>query len=836
MCSVMIPPSSGPIARAIAETPAQIPIAVPRSRAWNVAEMIDSVAGIISAAPTPWTPRAAISSVAPDERPQASEESVKTIRPIVKISRRPSRSPSFPPVSSSEAKLRAEAATVHSSSDVLIPRSALIAGSATFTTVLSSMIMKRAKQSAPNVHQRRFSSAKIFARTAPPTGRKLACTRLALTSQSVKVTLAGVEVIWRPDQEARERTNALRLARKLGFDDYASLVRFSQDEPERFWPAAIEDMELEFSRPWDAVVDESRGPEWATWFVGGRLNLAWNCVHRWAQGERADAPAAVWQSEDGQRRSLTYREVSAEVTRLAEALARLGVEPGDRVALFLPMSPEVAIASHACAHLGAIQVPIFSGFAAPAIAARLQHSEAKVVVTADGSLRRGREVPMKELVDEAVRESPSVEHVVVWQRLGNGAAMQAGRDVFWSDAVAGSPGELEPLEVDSEHPYLLTYTSGTTGLPKGVLHVQGGFLVSITREVAYQADARPEDVIHFVTDMGWIMGPWEVVGGMALGCTIVFAEGAPDWPAADRLWGLVDSERVSILGLSPTLVRALIPHGAELVERHDVSPLRVLVTTGEPWNPEPYRWLFEHVGGGRCPIINCSGGTEVGACFLSPTPAVPIKACSLGGPALGMAMDVVDADGLSVRGEVGELVCRRPFPGMTRGFWGDPERYLDTYWRRLPGIWVHGDWAFVDDEGFWFLHGRSDDTLNIAGKRLGPSELESAVVAHPAVAEAAAVGVPHEVKGEVAWVFCALVPGVEPSDELAAELRGLAADELGKAFAPERVLFVSALPKTRSAKIVRRAVRAKALGTDPGDLSSLENPETLEEIEHVATN
>ena len=643
-----------------------------------------------------------------------------------------------------------------------------------------------------------------------------------------------MEVIWRPSDEVRDGTNAMRLARRLGFDDYGELVRFSADEPERFWPEAIADMGLEFSRAWDEVCDLSRGPEWATWFVGGRLNLAWNCVHRWAQGERADADAAVWQSEEGERQALTYRQLSEEVTRFAEALAALGVEAGDRVALFLPMSPQVAIASHACAHLGAIQVPIFSGFAAPAIAARLQHAEAKVVVTADGSLRRGREVPMKALVDAALAESPSVERVVVWRRLGNDAPMTPARDVYWDEAVADSPGELQPLEVDSEHPYLLTYTSGTTGQPKGVLHVQGGFLVSITREVAYQADARPEDVIHFVTDMGWIMGPWEVVGGMALGCTIVFAEGAPDWPAADRVWGLAEREGVSILGLSPTLVRALVPHGAELVERHDVSSLRVLVTTGEPWNPEPYRWLFEHVGGGRCPIINCSGGTEVGACFLSPTPAVPIKTCSLGGPALGMAMDVVDSEGQPVRGEVGELVCRKPFPGMTRGFWGDPERYLDTYWRRLPGIWVHGDWALVDEDGFWFLHGRSDDTLNIAGKRLGPAELESAMVGHPAVAEAAAVGVPHEVKGEVAWVFCALVPGEQPSEELAAELRGLAAMELGRAFAPERVLFVSALPKTRSAKIVRRAVRAKALGSDPGDLSSLENPETLDEIAQAA--
>jgi acetyl-CoA synthetase len=643
-----------------------------------------------------------------------------------------------------------------------------------------------------------------------------------------------VEVIWTPSDEVRERSNALRLARKLGFADYASLVAFSQEQPEAFWPAAIEDMGLEFSREWDEVVDLSRGPEWATWFVGAKLNIAWNCVHRWARGPRADEPAAVWQSEDGASSSVSYRELSDRVTRFAEALVRLGVEPGDRVATFLPMSPAVPVASHACAHIGAVQVPIFSGFAAPAIAQRLQHAEAKVVVTADGSLRRGREVPMKALVDEALASSPSVEHVVVWERLGNGAPVQPGRDLAWEEAVADSPGELEALEVDAEHPYLLTYTSGTTGAPKGVLHVQGGFLVSITREVAYQADARPGDVIHFVTDMGWIMGPWEVVGGMALGCTIVYAEGAPDWPAADRQWGLVEQERVSILGLSPTLVRALIPHGAELVERHDLSSLRVLVTTGEPWNPEPYRWLFEHVGGGRCPIINCSGGTEVGACFLSPTVAAPIKTCSLGGPALGMAMDVVDAEGRSVRGEVGELVCRKPFPGMTRGFWRDPERYLDTYWRRLPDTWVHGDWASVDADGYWFLHGRSDDTLNIAGKRLGPAELESAVVAHPLVAEAAAVGVPHEVKGEVAWVFAALVPGAEPSEELAAELRARAAADLGKAFAPERVLFVSALPKTRSAKIVRRAVRAKALGADPGDLSSLENPETLDEIAAAA--
>jgi len=614
------------------------------------------------------------------------------------------------------------------------------------------------------------------------------------------------EVVWRPPPEVVERANATRLLRRAGLDDYWELVRRSAAEPEWFWPLAIDDLGLEFSTRWERVYDDSRGPEWTTWFTGGRVSIARNCVHRWAE-RTPDAVAAVGLGEDGSRRSLTFGELSRDVTRLAEALVALGVEAGDRVAIYLPMSPEVAVASHACAHIGAIQVPVFSGFAAPAVAQRLRASEAKVVITTRESSRRGKRMPMLETVEETGVDVP----VVVAP--------------FSLDAY---PGELSALEVDSETPYLLTYTSGTTGVPKGIVHVQGGFLVSITREVAYQADVRQGDVVHFATDMGWIMGPWTLVGAGALGATIVFAEGAPDWPA-DRLWRIVEDERVTSLGLSPTLVRALLPHGDPSA---DLSSLRTFVTTGEPWNPEPYRWLFENVGGRRVPVINLSGGTEIAACFLSPVPSVPIKACSLGGPALGMAMDVVDEAGNSLvgTGEVGELVCRKPFPGMTRGFWRDPERYLDTYWRRHPGVWVHGDWASVDEDGFWFLHGRSDDTLNIAGKRIGPAELESAAVEHPAVREAAAVGVPHEVKGEVAWIFCCLLPGAEASE---AEVAETVAGELGRAFKPDRIVFVEALPKTRSAKIVRRAVRAAALGTDPGDLSSLENPEALEAIAAV---
>jgi acetyl-CoA synthetase len=614
------------------------------------------------------------------------------------------------------------------------------------------------------------------------------------------------DVIWTPDEAVLAHANVVRLMRSHGLASYRELVARSIDDPDWFWPAAVEDMGLEFSEPWSQVVDLSRGPEWATWFVGGKLNIAWNCVHRW----RSDRVAAVFRGEDGARRELSFAELSDAVTRLAERLVELGVQPGDRVAIYLPMSPEAAIASHACAHIGAVQVPVFSGFAAPAVAQRLVDSDARVAITARSSLRRGREVPMLAILEEARAEAPALEHVVV---------------APWDGEVAGCPGTLEPLPVDSEHPYLLTYTSGTTGKPKGVLHVQGGFLVSIAREACYLADAHPDDVIHFATDMGWIMGPWTVVGGGATGATIVFAEGAPDWPP-DRLWRLIEEERVSILGCSPTLVRALIPHGDP---EADLSSLRTLVTTGEPWNPGPYRWLFERVGGSRVPIVNITGGTEVGAVFLGCSIAEPIKECSVGGPTPGMAMDVLDPDGNSLvgTGEVGELVCRRPFPGMTRGFWRDPERFLDTYWRRYPGVWTHGDWASVHADGYWFLHGRSDDTLNIAGKRIGPAEIESAAVAHPAVTEAAAVGVPHEIKGEVAWVFCVLAPGGSATEE---EVRDLVAADLGKAFAPERVIFVSALPRTRSAKIVRRAVRATALGRDPGDLSSVENPESLQEI------
>jgi acetyl-CoA synthetase len=498
----------------------------------------------------------------------------------------------------------------------------------------------------------------------------------------------------------------------------------------------------------------------------------------------------------------------------------------------MPMVAEAVIAAYAIAKLGAIYMPIFSGFAPSAVAARLQDADAKVIFTADGGLRRGSQALMKPAADEAVAEAPSVEHVVVLERLGASVPMTAGRDLTWADLRArgleAAPDGIPCEDTESEDVLMIAYTSGTTGRPKGAVHVHGGFLVKMASEAFYQADLHPDETLYWVTDMGWIMGPWEMVGAGAIGATLVMYEGAPDWPEPDRVWASVERYGVNALGVSPTLIRALRTAGDEHPNGHDLSSVRIFGSTGEPWNPEPYKWLSQVVGKGRVPIINISGGTEVGACFLTPYPVEELKVCSLGGASHGMDVDVFDADGNPVRGEVGELVCKRPWPGMTRGIWNDPERYVETYWSTYPDVWRHGDWALIDEDGDWYLLGRSDDTINVAGKRLGPAEVESVLVSHPAVVESAVVGVPDETKGEAIWCFCVVADGA--GDQTAAELRDLVAQELGRPFKPSRVVFVEALPKTRSAKILRRAVRAVAVGDDPGDMSSAENPQALDGI------
>ncbi|MGZ4133269.1 MAG: AMP-binding protein [Actinomycetota bacterium] len=634
--------------------------------------------------------------------------------------------------------------------------------------------------------------------------------------------------VWEPTEADVEQANVTRLMRAHGIETFAELAARSVADVAWFWDAVVRDLDIAFPTPYEQVVDLSRGPEWATWFTGGRTNLALQCLDRRAASQ-PDAPAVVWEGEDGEVRTATYAELRRLTDAVARALQAFGIHDGDTVAVFLPMAIETVAVVMACAKLGALWVPIFSGFGPDAVAARIADAGARVVVTADGSLRKGAPVPMKEVADRAVDLAGGVEHVLVWSRLTDPATpMLPGRDVRWDEVVdVEGAAPLDAPQLDAEHPLFVAYTSGTTGKPKGAVHVHGGFLVKIAEEVAYQVDLHPGELLHWSTDLGWIMGPWEIVGALALGATVLLTEGAPTHPGPDRLWEQVARHGVTTLGVSPTLGRALIAGGSD-PSAHDRSTLRILASTGEPWNPDAYLWLHREVGGGSLPIVNLSGGTEVGACFLSPHPVVPTKLVSLGGPSLGMDLDVVGPDGRSAPpGAVGELVCRQPWPSMTRGIWGDPERYLDAYWRRMPGVWVHGDWASRDEDGFWFLHGRSDDTLNVAGKRLGPAEVESVLASHPDVSESAAVGVPDPVKGETIWCVVVRKPGAAVTED---ELSALVGEHLGRSFAPSRVVFAEDLPKTRSAKIVRRAVRAVALGEDPGDLSSLENPGALDGI------
>jgi acetyl-CoA synthetase len=617
------------------------------------------------------------------------------------------------------------------------------------------------------------------------------------------------EYAWVPTPEAIEHANVTRFMRAHGAADIDELRARSVADIDWFWQAVIDDLGLPFTRPYEAIRDSSRGIAWTTWFRGGGFNAADACVRRW----RGPEPAIIHEAETGETVTLSYEELWQEVERVAGGLQSLGVGRGDVVGIYMPMVPEAAVALYATAAVGAIALPLFSGFAAGAIAARLQDANAKIVFTADGTWRRGKHALLKPALDEAVATCPSVEHVITLSRLG-----------LTEDTYRSLGGPFELADTDAEDPLLIGYTSGTTGRPKGAVLTQAGFVVKVAMEVAYEFDLHRGDVFTWITDMGWIMGPLSVMGTHANGGTLLLYEGAPDTPSPARVWDLCERHRVAVLGVSPTLIRSLKAAGP--VPTADLSSVRIFGASGEPWDEDAYRWLTLTVGEGKRPLINFSGGTEVGGAFLAPYPVEPLAVCSLGGPSLGMDVDVFDPAGGSLRGAVGELVCKQPWPAMTRGVYGDPERYIESYWSMYPDVWRHGDWARADEDGQWFVLGRSDEALNVAGKRVGPAEVESELLSHPAVAEAATIGVPDGTKGEAIWCFWTPVDAA--GLDVSADLSALVTERLGKPFRPGRVVRVSQLPRTRSAKILRRAVRAVAVGEDPGDMSSAENPEALD--------
>jgi acetyl-CoA synthetase len=635
-------------------------------------------------------------------------------------------------------------------------------------------------------------------------------------------------VVWRPGAAVREAANLTTFMATNGVPDYATLQRRADTEPDWFHAALIEWVGFRFHRPWARLVDESDGPEHVRWCVGATTNLVTSCVDRWLE-EAGDACALRWEGEDGTVRTWTYAGLDAEAGRLAAGLRRLGLGPGDVVGVYLPNLPEAVFALLGVAKIGAIALPLFSGFGADALGTRLRDAGARAVMTVDASMRRGRLVGAKAVVDEAAAALPSLEHVIVLHHRDTEVTWTARRDVWWHDLAIGDGAGMPTEAVDADAPLFLIYTSGTTGRPKGVVHSHCGFGLKLAIDLGLCMDFKRRDRILWMADMGWLVGPLLVFGALLMGGTIVLAEGAPDYPEADRMWRLVERHRVSFLGIAPTVVRAMVPRGGTPLEDHDLSSLRLFASTGEPWSHDAWMWLFEKVGGRHLPVLNYSGGTEVGGIVCS-TVIHPMKPCSFTGPVPGTGADVVDAEGRTVApGVQGELVMRRPSVGLTRGLWNDEARYRETYWSRVPGLWVHGDLASVDADGFWFIHGRSDDTLKIAGKRTGPAEIEGLLTATGLVTEAAAVGTPDPVKGQAIVCFC--VPRGDRDSETARRLEQAVVDGLGTPFRPQRVVFLPDLPKTRNMKIMRRVLRAAWTGEPAGDISSLVNPECLTAVE-----
>ena len=606
-------------------------------------------------------------------------------------------------------------------------------------------------------------------------------------------------------------------------EEYETLYKQSIDDPEAFWAGAAED--LHWFKRWDKVLDWNL-PH-AKWFVGGKINLSYNCVDRHALGARAGKTALIWEGEPGEVRRLTYAELHVEVQKFANALKGLGIKKGDRVAVYMGMTPELAIALLACARIGAVHSVIFGGFAANAIADRVADSSCIAIITQDISYRRGNEIKLKQTVDEAMPACPTVKHVVVYKRTSVQVKMVEGRDHWWHDLVAAASPDCPAEEQDSEDPLYILYTSGSTGKPKGLLHTTGGYAVQTYLTTKYVFDLREEDVYWCTADIGWVTGhSYVVYGPLQNGATVLMYEGAPNWPDFSRFWKIVDDHKVSVFYTAPTAIRAFIKWGDQYVEKHSLDSLRLLGTVGEPINPEAWMWYREKIGHNRCPIVDTWWQTETGAILIAPIPgAVPTKPGSATRPFFGIQPEVVTKEGEPVpAGHGGLLVVRKPWPSMARNIYGDPERYEQTYWSDVPGSYFTGDGARQDADGYFWLMGRVDDVINVSGHRLGTMEVESALVAHPKVAEAAVVGRPDDLKGQAISAFVSLESGNEPSEALKDELRKWVSKEIGSLARPDDIRFTEALPKTRSGKIMRRLLRELAThGEIKGDTTTLED-------------
>ncbi|MGI8842281.1 MAG: acetate--CoA ligase [Gemmatimonadaceae bacterium] len=615
----------------------------------------------------------------------------------------------------------------------------------------------------------------------------------------------------------------------------ASIYERAASDDEAFW--AAEAGNLEWIEPWTRVLDWQ--PPRAKWFIGGKLNIAANCVDRHVRNARRNKAAIIWEGEPGERRTLTYWDLYVEVNRFAAAMKRLGIGRGDRVAIYLPMVPEAAIAMLACARIGAIHSVVFGGFSPESLRDRINDAEARLLITADGSYRRGQIVPLKRNADRAIAESPSIENVIVVRRLagssGDLAPMREGRDHWWHDVVHDAPARCEPEAMDAEDVLFILYTSGTTGKPKGIVHTTGGYLTAVTTTTRLVFDLKDEDVFWCTADVGWVTGhSYIVYGPLANGATCVMYEGAPDWPDRDRLWSMCARYGVTIFYTAPTAIRAFMKWGAEYPDRHDLSSLRLLGSVGEPINPEAWMWYQEHIGGGRCPIVDTWWQTETGAIVISPLPGITeTKPGSATRPLPGYTAELLDSNAKRIPVGGGLLALTRPSPSMLRTIWGDDERYVQTYftkWEGRPDLYFPGDGAKRDEDGYFWILGRVDDVLNVSGHRIGTMEVESALVEHPAVAEAAVIGKTHELKGQAIAAFVSLRGNHVFTAALRDELKEYVVEKIGALARPDDIFYAADLPKTRSGKIMRRLLRDIAEGRALGDTTTLADPAVVAEL------